>query len=61
MDRPEPAATALPLFDDVTGALEALTAVLEEEDDFRILLRHVCLQVCHAVTGVDRAGRQARR
>ena len=55
MDRPEPTATASPLFDDVTGALEALTAVLKEEDDFRILLRHVCLQVRHAVPGVAEA------
>ncbi|OXM66049.1 GAF and ANTAR domain-containing protein [Amycolatopsis vastitatis] len=55
MDRLEPTATASPLFDDVTGALEALTAVLKEEDDFRILLRHVCLQVRHAVPGVDEA------
>jgi GAF domain-containing protein len=55
MDRPEPAVTASPLFDDVTGALEALTAVLGEEDDFRILLRHVCLQVRHAVPGVGEA------
>ncbi|NBH09911.1 GAF and ANTAR domain-containing protein [Amycolatopsis sp. SID8362] len=51
----EPAATPSPLFDEVTGALEALTAVLREEDDFRILLRHVCLQVRHAVPGVDEA------
>jgi GAF domain-containing protein len=55
MDRPEPTATASPLFDDVTGALAALTAVLGEEDDFRILLRHVCLQVRHAVPGVGEA------
>ncbi|MEU5263874.1 GAF and ANTAR domain-containing protein [Amycolatopsis sp. NPDC021455] len=55
MDRREPTATASPLFDDVTGALEALTAVLREEDDFRILLRHVCLQVRQAVPGVAEA------
>lgn len=54
MERPDIASTA-PLFDEVTGALEALTAVLGEEDDFRILLRHVCLQVRTAVPGVDEA------
>ncbi|MDX3193966.1 GAF and ANTAR domain-containing protein [Streptomyces sp. MN03-5084-2B] len=55
MERPDPLAPASPLFDEVTGALEALAAVLREEDDFRILLRHVCLQVRHAVPGVDEA------
>ncbi|MEU8634109.1 GAF and ANTAR domain-containing protein [Amycolatopsis sp. NPDC048633] len=55
MELPEATATASPLLDDVTGALEALTAVLRQEDDFRILLRHVCLQVRHAVPGVDEA------
>ncbi len=55
MELPEPTATASPFIDDVTGALESLTAVLRQEDDFRILLRHVCLQVRHAVPGVDEA------
>ena len=55
MELPEPTTTASPSLDDVTGALEALTAVLRQEDDFRILLRHVCLQVCHAVPGVAEA------
>ncbi|MEU0532711.1 GAF and ANTAR domain-containing protein [Amycolatopsis tolypomycina] len=55
MERPDPSAPAAPLFDEVTGALEALAAVLREEDDFRILLQHVCLQVRHAVPGVDEA------
>jgi GAF domain-containing protein len=55
MERPERPAPVSPLFDEVTGALEALTAVLGEEDDFRILLRHVCLQVRHALPGVDEA------
>ncbi|MEV4052358.1 GAF and ANTAR domain-containing protein [Amycolatopsis sp. NPDC049688] len=55
MERPDPTATASPLFDEVTGALEALSAVLREEDDFRILLQHICLQVRHAVPGVDEA------
>ncbi|WP_370962292.1 ANTAR domain-containing protein [Amycolatopsis sp. cg9] len=51
----EPTATASPLFDEVTGALEALSSVLHEEDDFEILLRHICRQVRHAVPGVDEA------
>ncbi len=55
MERPNPTAPVSPLFDEVTGALEALTAVLREEDDFRILLQHICLQVRHAVPGVDEA------
>ncbi|WP_206785530.1 GAF and ANTAR domain-containing protein [Amycolatopsis sp. MtRt-6] len=55
MERPDPIAPASPLFDEVTGALETLAAVLREEDDFRILLQHVCLQVRHAVPGVDEA------
>jgi len=55
MELPEPTATASPLLDEITGALEALTAVLRHEDDFRILLRHVCLQVRHAVPGVAEA------
>ncbi|WP_103338897.1 GAF and ANTAR domain-containing protein [Amycolatopsis sp. CA-126428] len=55
MERPDPAAPVSPLFDEVTGALEALTAVLREEDDFRILLQHICLQVRHAVPGVHEA------
>ncbi|MEU4250508.1 GAF and ANTAR domain-containing protein [Amycolatopsis sp. NPDC026612] len=55
MERTDPTATASPLFDEVTGALEALNAVLRDEDDFRVLLRHVCLQVPHAVPGVDEA------
>jgi len=56
MERPEPTTTkAAPVLDDVTGALEALTAVLRQEDDLPILLRHVCRQVCHAVPGVDEA------
>ncbi|WP_410564941.1 ANTAR domain-containing protein [Amycolatopsis sp. cmx-4-61] len=55
MERPHPTAPASPLFDEVTGALEALNAVLRDEDDFRILLQHVCRQVRHAVPGVDEA------
>src|SRR5690348_1791849 len=55
MELPEPTATASPLLDEITGALEALTAVLRQEDDFRILLQHVCLQVRHAVPGVAEA------
>ncbi|WP_372672546.1 ANTAR domain-containing protein [Amycolatopsis kentuckyensis] len=55
MELPEPTTTATSPLDDVTGALEALTAVLRQEDDFRILLRHVCLQVRQAVPGVAEA------
>ncbi|SFW84649.1 GAF and ANTAR domain-containing protein [Amycolatopsis australiensis] len=55
MELPEPAVTAAPLLDEVTGALEALTAVLRQEDDLLILLRHVCLQARHAVPGVAEA------
>ncbi|MGW5723746.1 ANTAR domain-containing protein [Amycolatopsis sp. NPDC003865] len=55
MELPERTATAAPLLDDVTGALESLTAVLRQEDDFRILLRHVCLQVRQAIPGVAEA------
>jgi GAF domain-containing protein len=56
MERLDPTAPASPLFDEVTGALEALTAVLQEDDDdFRVLLRHVCLQVRHAIPGVGEA------
>jgi GAF domain-containing protein len=58
MERPDPSgvsAPASPLFDEVTGALEALTAVLRDEDDFRILMQHVCLQVRHVVPGVGEA------
>lgn len=55
MELPDLTGTASPLLDEVTGALEALTAILQEEDDFQILLQHVCLQVIHAVPGVDEA------
>ncbi|WP_328453127.1 MULTISPECIES: GAF and ANTAR domain-containing protein [unclassified Amycolatopsis] len=55
MERPDSTRTVAPLLDDVTGALESLTAILSREDDFRVVLRHVCLQVVHAVPGVDEA------
>lgn len=55
MDLPEPTTTVSPVLDEVTGALEGLTAVLRQEDDFRILLWHVCLQVRHAIPGVGEA------
>ncbi|WP_116201721.1 GAF and ANTAR domain-containing protein [Amycolatopsis circi] len=41
--------------DDVTSALETLTAVLSTEDDFRLLLHQVCEQVTAAVPAVDEA------
>ncbi len=55
MQPQERAGTVSPLLDDVTGALEALTAILRDEDDFRVLLQQVCAQVRHAVPGVDEA------
>ncbi|WP_290056852.1 ANTAR domain-containing response regulator [Amycolatopsis solani] len=53
MENPEPSTAALPLLDDVTGALEALSAALRDEDDFRVVVQHVCRQVAQAVPGVD--------
>lgn len=41
--------------DEVTASLGALADVLDEEDDFRALLRQVCCQVTRAVPGVDHA------
>jgi GAF domain-containing protein len=43
------------VLDDVTGALETLTAALEIDDDFTVLLQRVCEQVTRAVPGVDEA------
>ena len=43
------------VLDEVTGALETLTAALDSADDFTVLLRQVCEQVTHAVPGVDEA------
>jgi hypothetical protein len=43
------------VLDEVTGALETLTAALGEEEDFRLLLQRVCEQVARAVPGVDEA------
>jgi hypothetical protein len=41
------------VLDDVTKALETLTAALEGDDDFSVLLQRVCDQVVRAVPGVD--------
>ncbi|MCS7482975.1 ANTAR domain-containing protein [Umezawaea endophytica] len=41
------------VLDDVTSALETLTAALAGDDDFTVLLQGVCDQVVHAVPGVD--------
>ncbi|MEU4746700.1 transcriptional regulator, partial [Actinosynnema sp. NPDC023658] len=41
--------------DEVTGALATLSAVLDSEDDFDVLLQQVCEQVVRAVPGVDGA------
>ncbi len=54
MDVQEPFGTVVPL-DEVTGALEALTVVLDREDDFDQVLQQVCHQVVRAVPGVDEA------
>ncbi|MEV6620988.1 GAF and ANTAR domain-containing protein [Amycolatopsis sp. NPDC051106] len=43
------------VLDEVTGALEALTAALTDEEDLRVLLQRVCEQVTRAVPGVDAA------
>jgi hypothetical protein len=43
------------VLDEVTGALESLTATLDTADDFTILLHQMCAQVVHAVPGVDEA------
>ncbi len=43
------------VLDEVTGALETLTAALDSENDFTVLLRQVCEQVTRAVPGVDEA------
>jgi hypothetical protein len=43
------------VLDDVTGALESLTAALATEDDFAVLLHQMCVQVVDAVPGVDEA------
>ncbi|SFW86979.1 GAF and ANTAR domain-containing protein [Amycolatopsis australiensis] len=43
------------VLDEVTGALESLTAALDTEDDFAVLLNKTCAQVVNAVPGVDEA------
>ncbi|MDQ3576331.1 MAG: GAF and ANTAR domain-containing protein [Actinomycetota bacterium] len=43
------------VLDEVTGALETLTAALDSVDDFTLLLHQVCEQVTRAVPGVDEA------
>ena len=43
------------VLDEVTGALESLTAALDTEDDFAVLLYKTCAQVVNAVPGVDEA------
>jgi hypothetical protein len=42
------------VLDEVTGALESLTATLATEDDFAVLLHQMCAQVVHAVPGSTR-------
>lgn len=56
--RPEhdgPPGSSWRFLDDITGALENLTTVLDVEDDFQVLLYQVCCQVTYAVAGVDQA------
>jgi transcriptional regulator with GAF, ATPase, and Fis domain len=43
------------VLDEVTGALQSLTATLATADDFAALLHQMCAQVVHAVPGVDEA------
>ncbi|ALG12122.1 ANTAR domain-containing response regulator [Kibdelosporangium phytohabitans] len=43
------------VLDEVTGALETLTAALDNIDDSAVLLHQVCQQVTRAVPGVDEA------
>ncbi|MEV8437842.1 GAF and ANTAR domain-containing protein [Actinosynnema sp. NPDC051121] len=39
--------------DDVTGALERLTEVLDQEEDLSVILDRICRQVVHAIPGAD--------
>jgi GAF domain-containing protein len=41
--------------DDVTGALESLSGVLDEEEELPLVLQRVCQQVIRAVPGADLA------
>ncbi|SFW86981.1 GAF and ANTAR domain-containing protein [Amycolatopsis australiensis] len=41
--------------DDVTGALEGLTAILEQDEDLSVVLQRVCLQVVQAVPDAEMA------
>src|SRR4051812_9897636 len=52
---PEPPPLWSAVLDEVTGALETLSAFLDGDEDFRAHLQHVCDQVVRAVPGVDRA------
>ncbi|WP_231648146.1 GAF and ANTAR domain-containing protein [Saccharothrix sp. NRRL B-16348] len=39
--------------DDVTGALEGLSELLEQEEDLSVILDRICRQVAHAIPGAD--------
>ena len=39
--------------DDVTGALERLSGLLEQEEDLSVILDRICRQVAHAIPGAD--------
>lgn len=53
--RPGGSAATVPALGDMTAALEDLTAVVDAEDDFQVLVDQVCQQIVHAVGGVDEA------
>jgi GAF domain-containing protein len=52
---PQPSPQWSAVLDDVTGALETLSELLDGDEDFRTHLQHVCEQVVRAVPGVDQA------
>ncbi|XVS62268.1 ANTAR domain-containing protein [Actinosynnema sp. CA-299493] len=39
--------------DDVTGALEGLSGLLEQEEDLAVILDRICAQVAHAIPNAD--------
>ncbi|WP_236594332.1 GAF and ANTAR domain-containing protein [Saccharothrix sp. 6-C] len=39
--------------DEVTGALEGLSGLLEQEEDLAVVLDRICRQVAHAIPGAD--------
>ncbi|MEU4805031.1 GAF and ANTAR domain-containing protein [Actinosynnema sp. NPDC023587] len=49
----EAAETLIRRLDEVTGALEGLSAVLDQEEDLSVILDRICRQVVHAIPGAD--------